>query len=36
VLDFVKVLDEVTVGEEEDEVTVKKDRSYWDNKANKD
>lgn len=36
VLDFVKVLDEVTVGEEEDEVTVKKDRSYWDNKANKE
>jgi hypothetical protein len=36
ILDFVKVLDEVTVGEEEDEVTVKKDRSYWDNKANKE
>lgn len=36
VLDFVKVLDEVTVGEEEDEVTVKKDRNYWDNKANKE
>ena len=36
VLDFVKVLDEVTVGEEEDEVTVKKDRMYWDNKANKE
>jgi hypothetical protein len=36
ILDFVKVLDEVTVGEEEDEVTVKKDRIYWDNKANKE
>jgi hypothetical protein len=36
VLDFVKVLDEVTVGEDEDEVTVKKDRTYWDNKANKE
>ncbi len=36
VLDFVKVLDEVTVGEEEDEVIVKKDRNYWDNKANKE
>ena len=36
ILDFVKVLDEVTVGEDEDEVTVKKDRNYWDNKANKE
>jgi hypothetical protein len=36
VLDFVKVLDEVTVGEEEEEMTVKKDRNYWDNKANKE
>ncbi|HMP99441.1 MAG TPA: hypothetical protein PKC24_06635 [Cyclobacteriaceae bacterium] len=36
VLNFVKVLDEVTVGEEEDEVTVKKDRNYWDNKVNKE
>src|SRR5690606_13092546 len=36
VLDFVKVLDEVTVGEDEDEVIVKKDRNYWDNKANKE
>lgn len=34
VLDFVKVLDELTVGEEEDEVAVKKDRTFWNNKAN--
>ncbi len=36
ILDFVKVLDEVTVGEEEDEIAAKKDRTYWDNKANKE
>lgn len=36
VLDFVKVLDEVTVGEDEDEGTVRKDRNYWDSKANKE
>ncbi len=34
ILDFVKVLDELTVGEEEDEIAVKKDRKYWENKAN--
>lgn len=37
VLDFVKVLDEITTGEaDDDEIAVKKDRNYWDGKANKD
>ena len=36
VLNFVKILDEVTVGEDEDEIAVKKDRNYWDNKTNKE
>ena len=36
ILNFVKVLDEITVGEEEDEIIVKKDRTYWDNKAYKE
>jgi hypothetical protein len=36
ILNFVKVLDEVTVGEEEDEGAVKKDRTFWENKTNKE
>ena len=34
VLDFVKVLDEIVVEEEEDDVIVKKDRGFWEGKAN--
>lgn len=36
ILNFVKVLDEVTMGEEESEVVVKKDRNYWEQKAKKE
>lgn len=36
VLDFVKVLDEITVGEDEEDIAVKKDRIYWESKANRD
>lgn len=33
ILNFTKVLDEVTIGEEEDEVLEKADRSYWEAKG---
>lgn len=36
ILNFVKVLDEVTAGEDEDEIVVKKDRIFWESKANKE
>jgi hypothetical protein len=36
ILNFVKVLDEVSVGEDEDEISVKKDRTFWENKASKE
>ncbi|HZV68981.1 MAG TPA: hypothetical protein VFG10_05530 [Saprospiraceae bacterium] len=37
VLNFTKILDELTLGgDDDDEIVVKKDRAYWDNKANKD
>lgn len=33
VLNFTKILDEVTIGEEDDELIVKVDRNYWENKG---
>lgn len=33
VLNFTKILDEVTIGEEEDELIEKVDRNYWENKS---
>ncbi len=33
ILNFTKILDEVTIGEEEEEVIEKADRSYWENKG---
>lgn len=36
ILNFIKVLDEVNVGEDEDEISIKKDRTFWENKANKE
>ncbi len=36
VLNFTKVLDEVTVGEDEDEIIEKADRNYWENKGSKE
>lgn len=36
ILNFVKVLDEVSIGEDEDEIVIKKDRNFWNGKVNPD
>jgi len=36
VLNFTKVLDEVTIGEDEDEIVVKADRNYWENRGSQE
>lgn len=33
ILNFTKVLDEITIGEEEEEIVEKADRAYWENKG---